>query len=127
MVVTRETHDAAGHKSGQGRANGRAKAETAASDPHGGLPPGVIRQVTAKRGADGDAQLPIEGSEQVVIQKVTIDAHVVQFRHVSALPGEHHFSGSVVDARGRQAHFVTSTHRIPKKSCHFLHTISTNT
>ena len=81
--------------------------------PRGGLPPGVIRKVTAERGAHRGAQLPIERSEQVVVQDITVDAHVVhELGYVSTLPGEHHLC-AVINAGDRRAHFVGSTHRFP--------------
>ena len=41
----------------------------------GGLQPGLIRQVAAEGGADGSAELPIKGSQQV--KDVSADTHVV--------------------------------------------------
>ena len=50
-------------------------------------------------------QLPVEGGEQIVVQEITIVAHVAhELGHVSTLPGEHHFRGGVIN---RRAHFVT--------------------
>ena len=71
----------------------------------------MIQQATAEGGADGSAQLPIKGSEQVMVKEVTVDAHVVhELGHVSALPGEHHLSDKAGD---RRAHFVAGAHRFP--------------
>ena len=65
----------------------------------GGLPPAVIQQVATKRGADGGAELPIKGSQQIMIQDVSIDTHVVlQLLHDGTLFGGHHVSGGVVNA-----------------------------
>ena len=100
------THDAAGLCQ-QDRANGLSKAETAARDPCGGLPPGVIRQVATERGADGGADFPTKGSPQIVVQDISMDAHVVhELRHVGTLSGEPHFSGGVVNAWNGPAHLV---------------------
>ena len=75
---------------------------------------GQVRHKRSPCGADGGAELPIKGSQQVMIQDVSVDAHVVHgLGHVSPLPGEHHFSGGVVNARDGRAHFVTSAHRLP--------------
>ena len=57
---------------------------------------------------------PSKGSEQVVVQDVTVDAHAThELGHVSTLPGEHHFRVGVVGVDDRGAHFVASTHRFP--------------
>ena len=59
----------------------------------------MIRWVTTKRGANGDAQLPIEGSKQAMVQKVIVDAHVVhKLGHVNEMPGEHDLCGGVINA-----------------------------
>ena len=64
------------------------------------VPPGEVRQVPAERDADRGTQLPVEGGQQVVIQHVSVDAHMVrELGNVSALPGEHHLSRGVVHAR----------------------------
>ena len=61
---------------------------------YGGLPPRVIWQVATERRADRGAELPVQGSQQIVIQDVSIDAHVVhELGRVGTLFGEHHFSG----------------------------------
>ena len=49
-----------------------------------------------------------------MVQEIAVDAHVAQeLGHVSTLPGAHHFRGSMINTRDRQAHFVTSAHRLP--------------
>ena len=89
-------------------------APPAAGDSRGGLPPEVIRQVAAERGAHGGSHLPIEGGKQVLIVQIPFDAHVIhELGHVSALPGEEHLSGSVINADDRKAHLVTGSHRLP--------------
>ena len=108
MLVTRARHMMRlATKGWWGRANGRAKAESATRGPCGDLPP-------AEGGADGGAKLPIKGSQQVMIKDVAVNAHVVnELGHVSALPGEHHSGGGLVNARDRRAHFIAGTHRLP--------------
>ena len=58
-------HDAAGHEGGKAHADSRAWANASNDDPRGGLPPGVIHQVAAERGADGGAKMRVEGGSQV--------------------------------------------------------------
>ena len=49
-----------------------------------------------------------------MVQEVAVAAHVVhEPGHVSTLPGEHHFRGSVINVSNRQAHFVASDHQFP--------------
>ena len=55
-----ETHDAADDKKA-GRAAPRA--------PRGGLPPGVVREVTTEGGAHQATQLPVEGGKQAVVHR----------------------------------------------------------
>ena len=73
----------------------------------------MILQVTAEGGADGGTQLPIKGNEQVTVQEVTVDAHVIHLGHISTLSGEHHLSGGVINAGDRRARYVAGTHRFP--------------
>ena len=74
----------------------------------------MIQQITAEGGADGGAKLPIKESQQIMIQDVAVDAHMVhELGHVGTLHVGHHFSGSVVNARDGRAHFGTGAHRLP--------------
>ena len=110
----RATHDAAGNEGGKRGPKRRAEAQPAASDTRGGLPPRVIGQVAAERGAHIGSRLPIKGSEQVLVEKITVDAHVVhEHGHISALPGENHLGRSVIDADDRRVHLITGSHRLP--------------
>ena len=62
-------HDAAGHEGGKRDAKRHAEAQPAAGDTRGGLPPKVIRQVVAERGAHGGSHLPVKGSQQIMIEQ----------------------------------------------------------
>ena len=62
-------HDAAGHEDGKRDAKRHAEAQPAAGDTRGGLPPKVIRQVVAERGAHGGSHLPVKGSQQIMIEQ----------------------------------------------------------
>ena len=74
----------------------------------------MVWQVATERGAHRGAQLPVKGSQQVVVQDVAVDVHVVhRLGQVTTLPAEDHLRGGVVDADDRGAHFVASTHRFP--------------
>ena len=56
----------------------------------------------------------VKRSVQVVVQDITVDAHVEhELGHVGTLPGERHFRESVIDGNDRGAHFVTGSHRFP--------------
>ena len=90
-------HDAADHEGGMRGPKRRPDTQPAASDARGGLPPRVVRQVAAERGAHGGSHLPIKGSQQVLIEQVPFDAHV------TALPGENHLGGSVINTDDRRA------------------------
>ena len=91
----RARHDAAGHEGRQGHTNGRAQAKAAASNPCGGLPSRVVGQLTTEGGADGGTKLPLKESQQVVLQDVPNEAHVVHdLGRVSTLPGEDHLHGA---------------------------------
>ena len=77
LAVQGAAHDAAGHEGGKRGRKRRAWAQPAAGDARGGLPPRVIRQVAAERGAHGRSHLPIKGSKQVLIEQIPVDARVV--------------------------------------------------
>ena len=62
-------HDAAGHEGGKRDPKRHAEAQPAAGDTRGGLPPKVIRQVAAERGAHGGSHLPVKGSQQIMIEQ----------------------------------------------------------
>ena len=57
-------HDAAGYKGRKGAPRVVRRPRLPQETPWW-LPPGVTQQITGKGGADGGAQLPIRGSEQV--------------------------------------------------------------
>ena len=39
-------------------------------------------------------QLPVEGDQQILVQHVPVDAHVIhELGHISAMPGEDHLGG----------------------------------
>ena len=85
----------------------------------GGLPPRVIRQDAAERGAQGGSHLPIRGSKQVLIEQISVDAHVVhELGHVSELLGENRDGGGVFNADDRGAHLVAGSHRLPPRKLH---------
>ena len=86
-------HGATGDECGKRDPKRRAKAQPAAGDARGGLPPGVARQVPVERSADRGAQC--------VIHKLG---------DTSALPGEDHLGGGVVNAANRRALLVTGSH-----------------
>ena len=87
----RATHDAAGDENRERDSMRRAEAKPAAGDTRSGLPPRLIRQVAAERGAHRGPQLSIKGGQQVLVKKIPIDAHVIlELGHVRALPGEDH-------------------------------------
>ena len=65
----RAAHDAAGHEGGKRDAKRHAEAQPAAGDTRGGLPPKVIRQIVAERGAHGGSHLPVKGSQQIMIEQ----------------------------------------------------------
>ena len=49
-----------------------------------------------------------------MIECVPVDAHVkLELGHISALPGEDHLRGGVINTDDRGAHLVASTHRLP--------------
>ena len=107
------THDATGNKSGERHSERRAEAQPSAGDPSGSLPPGVIWQIATQRGADGGPQLSIKCSQQVLTKKVTVDTHVVhEIGHVSALPGENHLRGGMINAGNGGAHLVAGANRL---------------
>ena len=70
-------HDATGDEGGERDPQRRAEAQPAAGDARGGLPPRVVRQVSVERGADKGPQLPVEGNQQILVQHVPVDAHVI--------------------------------------------------
>ena len=71
----------------------------------------MVRQVARQRVADGSTKLPIERGEQVVVQYVPIDAHVIhELGDISALPRQDEFSGCVVHSVDSRAQFVTGAH-----------------
>ena len=79
--------------------------------PCGGLPPRVTRQVAAERSARRDPQLPIKRDQQIVVQEVTIDAHVIhELGHARALPGEDHLREGMINATNHGAHLVAGSH-----------------
>ena len=54
----------------------------------------MIWQIAAERGAHGDSHLPVKGSQQIMIEQISVDAHVIhELGHVGALPGENHLGG----------------------------------
>ena len=79
--------------------------------PVGGLPPRVVRQVTAERSADRGPQLSVESDQQILVKEVPIDAHVIhELGHVCALPGGDHLRGGLINAANRGAHLVAGSH-----------------
>ena len=59
----------------------------------------MIREVNTEGGVHRGTQLPVKGGKQVVVQEVSIDAHVVyELGYVSTLPGEHHLRGRLTIA-----------------------------
>ena len=106
-------HVAAGHEGGKRDPMRRSEAQHAAGDARGGLPPRVIRQVAAERGARGGSHLPVNGSEQITIEQVTVDPHVIHdLGHVGALPGEDLLSGGVINTYDRRVHLIAGSHRL---------------
>ena len=74
----------------------------------------MIRQVARQEVADGGTKLPIERGEQVVVQYVPIDAHMVhEFGDVSALPRQDELSGCVVHSVDGRAQIVAGAYRLP--------------
>ena len=74
----------------------------------------MIRQVAAERGAHRGSHLPIKGSEQVLVEKIPVDAHVVhEHGHISALHGENHLGWGLIEADDRRAHLITGSNRLP--------------
>ena len=66
------------------------------------------------RVADGGAKLPVERGEQVVVQYVPIDAHVIhELGDISALPRQDEFGGCVVHSVDGRAQFVAGAYRLP--------------
>ena len=48
---------------------------------------------------------------RVLVQHVSVDAHVIhKLGDISALPGEDHLCGGVINAANRRARLVTGTH-----------------
>ena len=87
------------------------KAQPAASDTCGGLPPGVVPQVPVERGADRRPAAAIERDQQILMQHVPIVAHVIhELGDISALPGEDHLGGGVSQSAPR--HRLALTHML---------------
>ena len=98
--------DHGGHQGASTRCDWRrrrgAQSPALCGGPLHRLPPRVVRQVLAERGADGGPQLPVEGNQQILIQDVPIDAHVVhELGHVGTLPGEDHLCGGGTSSQAR--------------------------
>ena len=74
----------------------------------------MVRQVATQRVADGGAKLPVERGEQVVVQYVPINAHVIhELGDISALPRQDEFGRCVVHSVDGRAQFVAGAYRLP--------------
>ena len=72
----------------------------------------MVREVTTQRVADGGTKLPTERGEQIVVQNVSINAHMVhEFGDVSALSRQDEFGGCVVHSVDGRAQFVAGAAR----------------
>ena len=79
--------DATRNKSRESHSDSGTQSQPPNCNTCGRLPPGVIREIARQRGGDRGTKLPIERGEEIMIQNVPIDAHVIQkLGNVSALP-----------------------------------------
>ena len=94
-VVDHGGHDATGDECGERDRQRRAEAQSAAGDARGGLPTGVVRQVSSERSADRGPQLSVKSDQRILVQHVSVDAHVIhKLGDISALPREDHLGGA---------------------------------
>ena len=107
----RAAHDATGDEGRERNPKHRAEAQLAAGDTCGGLPPRVVQQVAAKRGAHRGPQLPVKRDKQILVKEVPIDAHVThELGRVCTLLGADRLCGGVINAADRGAHLVAGSH-----------------